>query len=169
LAKLVADRQAITVDGEAVGTLLYTAPEQLRGERVDHRADLWSLGAVAYEMISGVSPFRGDSPASTMMRILASEPAPLISVPGVSSELSGVVSRLLQKNPENRIQSAEGVIASLETGSTVTVVPKRRVVGVQDSSLPRCSVLQQRALSSCGRAFGARFVRLGRGRSGRGR
>src|SRR5262249_45720662 len=72
--------------------------------------------------------FRGDSPASTMTRILSCEPAPLISVPGVSSQLSSTVSRLLQKNPENRIQSAEGVIASLDTGSTVTPAPKPRVV-----------------------------------------
>jgi TolB-like protein len=121
LAKLVVDRQAITVDGEAVGTLLYTAPEQLRGERVDHRVDLWSLGAVAYEMLSGASPFRGDSPASTTMKILSSEPAPLISVPGISSELSGAVSRLLNKNPANRIESAEEVLAALDGGPTTII------------------------------------------------
>src|SRR5262249_8502866 len=78
--------------------------------------------------LSGASPFRGDSPASTMMRILSSEPAPLISVPGVSPELSSAVSRLLQKRPEDRLESAERVIGSLESRSTVTVVPKPWVV-----------------------------------------
>ena len=127
LAKLVADRQAITVAGEAVGTLFYIAPEQLRGEQVDHRADLWSLGAVAYEMLSGVSPFRSDSPASTTMKILSSDPDPLISVPGISSALSGTISRLLAKNPANRIQGAEEVIAALDDVSGIRPIPVVRV------------------------------------------
>ncbi len=114
LAKLIAEHQTITMNGETVGTLLYTAPEHLRGERVDHRADLWALGAVAYEMIIGSPPFKGESTASTTRRILDTEPAPLVSVPGVPAELSQVVSRLLDKDPANRIQTAAGVIAALD-------------------------------------------------------
>lgn len=114
LAKLAAEHQAITMNGETVGTLLYTAPEQLRGERVDHRADLWALGAVAYEMIIGSPPFKGGSAASTTRQILEIEPTPLVSVPGVPAELSQVVSRLLDKDPAKRIQMAAGVIAALD-------------------------------------------------------
>ena len=114
LAKLAAEHQAITMNGETVGTLLYTAPEQLRGERVDHRADLWALGAVAYEMIIGSPPFKGGSAASTTRQILETEPTPLVSVPGVPAELSQVVSRLLDKDPAKRIQTAAGVIAALD-------------------------------------------------------
>ncbi|HEX4802949.1 MAG TPA: protein kinase, partial [Myxococcaceae bacterium] len=129
LAKLVAEHQAITVNGETVGTLLYTAPEQLRGERVDHRADLWALGAVIYEMIIGTPPFKGDSAASTTRRILETEPAPLVSVPGVPTELSQVVSRLLDKDPASRIQTAAEVIAALDdnpSGARTAPSPRPR-------------------------------------------
>ncbi len=131
LAKLVAEHQAITMNGETVGTLLYTAPEQLRGERVDHRADLWALGAVVYEMIIGSPPFKGESAASTTRRILETEPAPLVSVPGVPTELSQVVSRLLDKDPANRIQTAAGVIAALDNNpsgarTAPSPAPRRR-------------------------------------------
>jgi len=127
LAKLVADHQAITVNGEAVGTLLYTAPEQLRGDRVDHRADLWSLGTVFYEMLSGTSPFRGDTPGATTLRILESEPASLISVPGVSSELARVVAKLLRKNPADRFQRVEELIAAIDDGSSAARTAARPV------------------------------------------
>src|SRR5215472_4821360 len=85
VAKLVADSQAesMTHAGQAMGTVLYMSPEQLRGESVDARADLWSLGVVAYEMLAGVSPFQTDSNAATVARILHDEPPSLATVPNV--------------------------------------------------------------------------------------
>src|SRR5262249_7983750 len=79
VAKLVSDSlaESMTQAGQAMGTVLYMSPEQLRGESVDARADLWSLGVVTYEMLAGVSPFQTDSSAATVARILHEEPPSL--------------------------------------------------------------------------------------------
>src|SRR5215467_768452 len=79
LAKLASDSQAqsMTRTGQAMGTILYMSPEQLRGDTVDARSDLWSLGVVAYEILAGASPFRTDSSAATVARILHDEPPSL--------------------------------------------------------------------------------------------
>src|SRR5262249_44589175 len=90
LAKLASDSQAqtMTQEGQAMGTVLYMSPEQLRGESVDARADLWSLGVLAYEVLAGVSPFKTDSSAATVARILHEEPPSLATVPGVPNWLA---------------------------------------------------------------------------------
>src|SRR5262249_36635721 len=119
LAKLVSDSQVQTMTqaGEAVGTILYMSPEQLRGESVDARADLWSLGVLANEMLAGVSPFQTDSNAATAMRILNDEPASLAAVPGVPDWLAGLVSQLLRKNPAERPQTVSDVLQRLQDGN----------------------------------------------------
>src|SRR5262249_26694724 len=94
--------ESMTQTGQAMGTVLYMSPEQLRGEAVDARSDLWSLGVVAYEMLSGVSPFRTDSSAVTVGRILNDEPPPLPAVLGVPDWLAELVSQLRKKNPAER-------------------------------------------------------------------
>ncbi len=116
LAKLLSDSQAQTMTraGEAAGTVLYMSPEQLRGDPVDERSDLWSLGVVAHEMLAGVSPFQTDSSASTVIRILHDEPARLTAVPGIPDWLAQLVSQLLRKNPAERPQSAAEVHHRLE-------------------------------------------------------
>jgi len=121
LAKLLSDSQAesMTQTGQAMGTVLYMSPEQLRGEAVDARSDLWSLGVVAYEMLSGVSPFRTDSSAVTVGRILNDEPPSLAAVPGVPDWLAELVSQLLKKNPDERPHSATEVLGRLDESSRV--------------------------------------------------
>jgi tetratricopeptide (TPR) repeat protein len=117
LAKLVQDSapDTLTQAGEALGTLLYMSPEQLRGQAVDVRTDWWSLGAVAYELVAGASPFRAESNADTAARILDYEAPSLASVrgPGVPGSLAELVSQLLQKDPAKR-PSAREVVARLE-------------------------------------------------------
>src|SRR5215813_8355189 len=116
LAKLISDSQGQTMTeaGQVMGTPLYMSPEQLRGEVVDWRSDLWSLGALAYELLSGVSPFRTDASQSTVSRILNDEPPSLISVAGVPGWLAELVSQLLRKNPAERPQSASELLRRLE-------------------------------------------------------
>lgn len=115
LAKLATDSaQTMTQVGQAMGTLPYMSPEQLRGEPVDPRTDLWSLGVVAHELLAGASPFQADSSAATAMRILNEDPPLLASVPGVPSWLAELVLRLLRKNPADRPQSATEVLGQLQ-------------------------------------------------------
>ena len=119
LAKLLSDSQGetMTQTGQAMGTILYMSPEQLRGEAVDTRSDLWSLGVVAYEMLSGASPFRADSSAVTVGRILTDEPPSLATVPGVPEWLAELVSKLLKKNPAERPPSATEMLGRLGESS----------------------------------------------------
>jgi serine/threonine-protein kinase len=113
LAKLVSETQGQTQAGQALGTVLYMSPEQLRGESVDPRTDLWSLGVVAYELFAGASPFQAGSSADTAMRILSEEPSALSSVPGVPNGVAALVSQLLRKKPAERPQSASEVLQRL--------------------------------------------------------
>ena len=115
VAKLLSESQAqMTQAGQAIGTVLYMSPEQLNGERVDARSDLWSLGVLAYEALAGVSPFQSDSSAATMKRILSDEPPSLATVPGVPSWLSDLVLQLLRKNLAERPQSASELLKRLD-------------------------------------------------------
>jgi serine/threonine protein kinase/WD40 repeat protein len=110
---------ALSVDGEVVGTLSYMAPEQLRGLKVDGRADIFSLGSVLYEMLSGKRPFTGATPADTLSAILHSEPPSLEGlVREIPSVLRLIVSRCLEKRPEDRFDTAHDVALSLRSIST---------------------------------------------------
>src|SRR6266849_3488441 len=115
VAKLLGESQAqMTQAGQTMGTVLYMSPEQLRGEPLDARSDLWSVGVVAYELLAGVSPFQTDSSAAAIARILHEEPSSLSAVPGVPDSLGQLVSELLRKNPVERPQSASEVLRRLE-------------------------------------------------------
>jgi serine/threonine protein kinase/tetratricopeptide (TPR) repeat protein len=113
LAKL-AGQIGVTKTGSTVGTFAYMSPEQVRGDEVDHRTDLWSVGATLYEMLVGNSPFRGEHEAALVYEILNTNPRPLRqSRPDVPEHLQVLVSRLLQKDPTRRISSAEILIQDL--------------------------------------------------------
>src|SRR5262249_12248266 len=119
LAKLVSDSQAQTMTqaGQAMGTVLYMSPEQLRGQAVDSRSDLWSFGVLAHELLAGASPFQTDSSAATAARILNEEPPSLATVPGVPDWLAELVTQLLEKNPIQRPESASAVLRRFEDGN----------------------------------------------------
>jgi Tol biopolymer transport system component len=106
---------ARTEPGMVVGTIGYMAPEQVRGQAVDHRADIFSFGAVLYEMLAGRRAFRGDTAADTMTAILKEGPAD-ISDSGVAvpSSLARVVDRCLEKAPTSRFQSASDLAFALQ-------------------------------------------------------
>jgi serine/threonine protein kinase/Tol biopolymer transport system component len=97
--------QVRTGSGIVIGTAGYMSPEQARGLGVDNRSDIFSLGAVIYEMVARRKPFEGDTPSDTLASILKTEPPPLLRVaPGVPSELSRIVSKALRKDSEERYQ-----------------------------------------------------------------
>jgi serine/threonine protein kinase len=96
-----------TDPGTVLGTVGYMSPEQVRGETVDARSDIFSLGVVLYEMLAGARAFPGDSPADTMGAILRDEPGPLHEKdPSFPESLDRIIQHCLEKNPEQRFQSA---------------------------------------------------------------
>jgi eukaryotic-like serine/threonine-protein kinase len=100
----------LTRTGFVAGSPLYMAPEQARGEEVDHRADLFSLGSVLYETATGTPPFEGKTPLAVLRRV-ADETPPLLSTvkPDVPNWLAEIVDKLLAKNPADRYQTASEV------------------------------------------------------------
>jgi formylglycine-generating enzyme required for sulfatase activity len=104
----------LTNAGTRPGTAAYMSPEQARGEDVDHRADVWALGVVLYEMLAGRRPFPGDTDAAMLHAITGTAPAPLRSVrPGVSTAVERIVARALEKDRERRFPSADAMRAAL--------------------------------------------------------
>ena len=97
--------QVRTGSGIVIGTAGYMSPEQARGLGVDHRSDIFSLGAVIYEMLARRKPFEGETPSDTLASILKTEPPPLSRVaPGVPAELTRIVTKALRKDREERYQ-----------------------------------------------------------------
>jgi TolB-like protein/tetratricopeptide (TPR) repeat protein len=116
-----------TAAGTTLGTMGYMSPEQLRGEPVDHRSDIFSLGCVLYEMVSGQSPFRRETGPDTVSAILCQDPPPLPGPErGISTALQGIVGQCLGKRPEDRYSSAHDVALALRALSgPVEVSPSR--------------------------------------------
>ncbi|HYX25261.1 MAG TPA: protein kinase [Thermoanaerobaculia bacterium] len=113
LAKL-AGSAAITRTGSSVGTPAYMSPEQARGEEVDHRADLWSLGVVLYEMVAGRRPFRGEHEQAVLFSLLNERPRPLHELrPEAPPELERIVDGLLAKDPGDRYPTVDGPLGDL--------------------------------------------------------
>ncbi len=105
----------MTETGSIVGTAQYLSPEQARGGEVDQRSDLYSLGVVLYELLTGKTPFEGDTPVEIAMKHLSNAPKPPSKLrPDIPEELDMVVLRALAKNPDDRYQSADEMEADLE-------------------------------------------------------
>lgn len=103
-----------TTAGTVLGTVGYMAPEQVRGQSVDHRADLFSLGVVLVEVLSGQRPFRGDSAFDVMQAIVNDEPAWSPTRPSIPPDLERVVRRCIEKKPERRFQSASDLAFAID-------------------------------------------------------
>jgi Tol biopolymer transport system component len=109
--------------GLVLGTVGYMSPEQVRAQAVDARTDIFSLGAILYEMLSGKRAFEGDTPADTMSAILREEPIPLTaSIASVPLPLERIVRHCLEKNPYERFQSARDLKFDLSELSSPSLV-----------------------------------------------
>jgi TolB-like protein len=104
-----------TREGTLMGTLGYMSPEQLRGRDVDHRSDIFAIGAILYELLSARRAFHGDSAADTLSAILNDRPADLTATHGTPSALARVVGRCLEKKSADRFQSAQDLRSALES------------------------------------------------------
>jgi serine/threonine protein kinase/tetratricopeptide (TPR) repeat protein len=123
-----------TLEGAVLGTVGYMAPEQLRGEPVDARADIFAVGVIVHELITGQTPFRRTSAAETMTAVLREDPPDLAVKPGAPAPLASIVRRCLEKDPINRFQTACDLGFALETTGDVTSTPRAKTE-VEDRSI----------------------------------
>ena len=138
--------EGVTQTGTTVGTVAYMSPEQARGQEVDHRTDIWSLGVVLYEMLAGKPPFQGENLLAILNTILDTEPLSLssarVEAPAV---LEGIVTRMLSKSRQVRYQAVTDVLASLReaTGAPGAVVTSLGATNRGEDGSLGSPVLQQ--------------------------
>jgi serine/threonine protein kinase/Flp pilus assembly protein TadD len=140
----------LTAAGVILGTPAYMAPEQAIGESMDHRADLFSLGVVLYEMVTGVRPFQGANHAAIIHALLTADPQPVSVVhPGMPAAVDEVINRALAKNPADRYPNAEALMADLRAlltridSSVETHVLEARTAEVPRAASPRTGVASE--------------------------
>lgn len=138
----------LTTEGAIVGTMQYMAPEQLEGKLVDHRADIFSLGAVLYEMMTAKRVFEGASQASVIAAILEREPRPVSQiVPACPAALDRTIARCLAKDPDERWQSALDIKSDLEwIGQQSGITATQRAVS--EASAGKTASSQARPMSA---------------------
>ncbi len=146
LAKVSGQTQ-LTQMGSTIGTVAYMSPEQTSGEKVDHRTDIWSLGIVLYEMITGQAPFKGDYEQAVTYSIINEEPQPPTALrTGVPMEIERIVNKALAKSPDERYQHIDETLVDWkklkqELDLSVKVQPYKIVdVGQKKKPLQRIAI-----------------------------
>jgi serine/threonine protein kinase len=129
---------AYTEPGAVMGTVGYMSPEQVKGMPVDHRSDIFSFGAVLYEMLSGKRAFQRDTAAETMTAVLREEPPELSAIAlSVSPALDRIVRHCLEKNPEQRFRSTDDIAFSLQSLSETSGMAPSAPPGVTSRPMSR--------------------------------
>ncbi len=136
LAKVSSQTQMTTM-GTTMGTVAYMSPEQTKGDAVDHRTDIWSLGVVLYEMLAGQHPFKGDYEQAIIYSILNEEPEPITGLrSGIPLELERIVNKTMTKDPGERYQRIDEFLVDLKllkknfanlAKQTATISPRESV------------------------------------------
>jgi Protein kinase domain len=127
-----ADPSLLTVEGTLMGTPSYMSPEQALGGRTDERSDVFSLGALFYEMLSGVRPFEGETVSETVAKILDAKPEPLSTLkPAVPTRLCGIVHRCLEREPSRRYRDADALLQALANSRSGSVLLARLARGLR--------------------------------------
>jgi TolB-like protein/Flp pilus assembly protein TadD len=122
----------LTREGSVMGTVGYMAPEQVRGLSADHRSDIFALGCILYEMLSGKQTFPGETSADVLSAILTRTPPSLSeSVAKLPTALSGIVERCLEKNPQQRFQSAQDLAFALQSLPATAPSSSAEAMGVK--------------------------------------
>ena len=130
----------VTKHGAVIGTVAYMSPEQLRGRPVDHRSDIFSFGAILYEMMAGCRAFRGETEVDTMTAVLREEPKSAnLEEAAIPAGYQDIVRHCLEKDPESRFQSARDLVFTLQTlsaSSPARAVPSPKVTTRTSAGLP---------------------------------
>jgi len=132
VAKLAGSTR-VTRNGTTVGTAAYMSPEQARGEEIDQKTDIWALGVVLYEIVTGMPPFKGENEQAILYAVLHGEPASVKGLAmGVPKELEQIIRKALAKDPRKRFSSAKEMSEALEALKlkliTGTALPTRTVI-----------------------------------------
>jgi len=136
--RTVEDLTTVTRSGMVVGTVAYMAPEQLRGKPVDHRSDIFSVGAILYEMLAGRRAFRGETEVDTITAVLREDPPEInLQQAGIPLPFQQIVRHCLEKDSEKRFQSARDLAFALETLSN----PSGELAASIDPRKPRTRIL----------------------------
>jgi len=132
LAKLVTSSVEITATGIVMGTPLYMSPEQGRGDTVDHRSDIYSLGCTFYHLLSGRPPFEGETAMTVIVRHLTGEARPLEFPEGAGERIARIVTRMMQKSVAERFQSYDelhqAVTAARNTSTKLDLGVRGRLI-----------------------------------------
>ena len=143
----------LTKTDQTMGTVFYMSPEQTEASGTDHRTDIWALGVVLYEMVTGQRPFKGDYDKAIMYSILNEEPEPITALrTGVPMEIEFAVNKCIAKDAANRYDAASDLAKDLRAvaeklksrrssvQTATTVAPEQPAAGTQASTTPRLLV-----------------------------
>jgi serine/threonine protein kinase len=114
---MLIQNSSVTKHGSVIGTPTYLSPEQAKNETIDQRSDIWSLGVVFYEMLTGNRPFDKNNNAAMIYSIIFDPPTPLAEFnPDISPYISNIIQKMLSKNPQDRYQDLDELLADLQKG-----------------------------------------------------
>jgi len=126
----------------ALGTPDYISPEQVKGQRGDQRSDIYALGAMLYEMLTGQPPFTGPNPLAVMNERVLTDPKPARELnPEISPEIQEVLFRALERDPRHRYATAHEMAWELEHPELVGVESRERAAGVRRRRLPNTKTI----------------------------